>query len=201
MEKYGSIRNIQDLEKLADILVSTVITLREHNRGSELEPGSLLFCIVVEKIPKTMLSRYFRPAFESHGLESLQTLRDWMVEESEYQVKATERTEGLGAKGRQREDDRRKSHAFTTLREIGHPQFQRRCDFCEETRQDKRATAVEGNPKAPFSLASTVTYGINRNSRQGGGGATPLPLRAQLVPSNTGTHFTYHEWMESRVNF
>ena len=30
-----------------------------------------------------------------------------------------------------------------------------------------------------------------------GGGATPLPLRAQLVPSNTGTHFTYHEWMES----
>ena len=35
-------------------------------------------------------------------------------------------------------------------------------------RQDKRATAVEGNPKAPFSLASTVTYGINRNSRKGG---------------------------------
>ena len=34
-----------------------------------------------------------------------------------------------------------------------------------------------------------------------GGGATPLPLRAQLVPSNTGTHFTYHEWMESWVNF
>ena len=63
-------------------------------------------------------------------------------------------------------------------------------------RQDKRATVVEGNPKAPFSLASTVTYGINRNSRQGGG-ATPLPLHAQLVPSNTGTHFTYHEWMES----
>ena len=30
-----------------------------------------------------------------------------------------------------------------------------------------------------------------------GGGATPLLLRAQLVPSNTGTHFTYHEWMES----
>ena len=44
-----------------------------------------------------------------------------------------------------------------------------------------------------------------RNSRYqpqltAGGGATPLPLHAQLaqlVPSNTGTHFTYHEWMES----
>ena len=123
--------NIQELEKFADILVSTVITLREHNRESELEPGSLLFSLVVEKIPKTMLSRYFRWAFESHRLESLQTLRDWMVEESEYQIKATESTEGLGAKGRQREDDRKKNRAFSTLRVRGHPQFQRRCDFCE----------------------------------------------------------------------
>ena len=42
--------------------------------------------------------------------------------------------------------------------------------------RDKRATAVEGNPKAPFSLASTVTYGINRNSRQGG-----APLLSRCV--------------------
>ena len=45
-----------------------------------------------------------------------------------------------------------------------------------KTRRDKRATAVEGNPKAPFSLASTVTYGINRNSRQGG-----APLLSRCV--------------------
>ena len=48
--------------------------------------------------------------------------------------------------------------------------------FPFKTRQDKRATAVEGNPKAPFSLASTVTYGINRNSRQGG-----APLLSRCV--------------------
>ena len=78
-----------------------------------------------------MLSRYFRWASESHRLESLQILRDWMVEESEYQIKATESIEGLGAKGRQREDDRRKNRSFSTLRVRGHPQFQRRCDFCE----------------------------------------------------------------------
>ena len=51
--------------------------------------------------------------------------------------------------------------------------------ICRITRQetrDKRATAVEGNPKAPFSLASTVTYGINRNSRQGG-----APLLSRCV--------------------
>ena len=52
--------NIHELEKFADILVSTVITLREHDCESELEPGSLLFSLVVEKIPKTMLSRYLR---------------------------------------------------------------------------------------------------------------------------------------------
>ena len=35
-----------------------------------------------------------------------------------------------------------------------------------QTRQDKRPTEVEGNPKAPFSIASAVT-GIYRKSRQG----------------------------------
>ena len=125
--KFGHSKRetFRELEKFADILVFTVVTLREHNRESELEPGSLLFSLVVEKIPKTMLSRYFRWASESHRLESLQTLRDWMVEESEYQIKAIESTEGLGAKGKQREDDRRKNRAFSTLRVRGHPQFQR----------------------------------------------------------------------------
>ncbi|XP_068716862.1 uncharacterized protein [Montipora capricornis] len=123
--------NIQELEKFADILVSRVITLRKHNRETELEPGSLLFSLVVEKIRKTMVSRYFRWASENHRLESLQTLLDWMVEESKYQIKATERIEWLVAKGKQREDDRRKTRAFSTLRVRGHPQFQRRCDFCE----------------------------------------------------------------------
>jgi len=52
--------SIQELEKFADIFVSIIVALREHNRSSELEPGSLLFSLVVEKIPKTMLSRYQR---------------------------------------------------------------------------------------------------------------------------------------------
>ena len=109
--------SIQELEKFADILVGIIVTLREHNRSSELEPGSLLFSLVVEKIPKTMLSRYFRWASENHHLESLETLRDWITEESEYQVKALESIEGLGAKAKHKEDDRRKNRTFTTLEE------------------------------------------------------------------------------------
>ena len=52
--------NVQYLEKFADTLVSTIFTLREHSRWSELQPGSLLFTVVLEKIPKTMLSRFYR---------------------------------------------------------------------------------------------------------------------------------------------
>ena len=47
-------------------------------------------------------------------MESLQTLRDWVVEESEYQIKAMESIEGLGAKGKHKEEDRRKNHTPRT---------------------------------------------------------------------------------------
>ena len=48
----------------------------------------------------------------------------------------------------------------------------------------ERPPESEGNPKAPFPLAFTV-------------GTTPTPSHAQLVPSDSGTHFTHHKWMES----
>lgn len=49
---------MQELKKFADTLVSTVVTLRENKRFSELQPGSILFTIVLQKIPQTMLSRF-----------------------------------------------------------------------------------------------------------------------------------------------
>ena len=75
---------MQELEKFADTLVSTVVTLREHKRLSELQPGSLLFTIVLEKIPQTMLSRFYRWVREGGRQECLEGLRDWITEESEY---------------------------------------------------------------------------------------------------------------------
>ena len=55
----------------------------------------------------------------------------------------------------------------------------------QEVERSRRQTA----PQVPFSLASTVTFGRL--------GSTPIPSHAQLVLSNTGTHFTYNKWMES----
>ena len=79
-----------------------------------------------------MLSRYFCWASENHRLESLETLRDWITEELEYQVKAMESIEGLGAKAKGKED-RRKNLTFTTFR--GRRKevfaFQRKCYLCQ----------------------------------------------------------------------
>ena len=117
--------NVHELEKFADTLASTVVTLREHGRWSELDPGSLLYTVVLEKIPKSMLSRFYRWVKESGRLESIETLRDWITEESEYQVKAVETVEGLhGAKGKPKEDDRKRwNRTFTT--------FKQKCYICQ----------------------------------------------------------------------
>ena len=66
--------NVEELEKFADTLVSTVVTLREHGRWSELEPGSLLFTAVLEKIPKSMLSKFYRWAKDTCRAESIKSL-------------------------------------------------------------------------------------------------------------------------------
>ena len=74
-----------------------------------------------------------------------------------------------------------------------HEQWYKRHD---KTRQRQESDRSRRQPEGSFFVS------FYRNLRYqpqltAGGGATPLPLRAQLVPSNTGTHFTYHEWMES----
>ena len=111
MKRIKSIQegNVQELEKFADTLISTVVTVREHSRWSELQPGSLLFTVVLEKIPKSMFSRFYRWVKESGRPESIESLRDWITEESEYQVKAVETAEGLhGGKGKPKEDDKKR---------------------------------------------------------------------------------------------
>ena len=58
-----------------------------------------------------------------------------------------------------------------------------------DEKQDKRPIAVDGYPKAPFSVAFIVLMG--------GVSAISIPFHAQLVLSSTGSHFTYIKWMES----
>ena len=60
--KYGgSRRQIQshkELETFADVLERAVITLKENNRNSDLEPGAL-HTTILEKIPERPLAQYY----------------------------------------------------------------------------------------------------------------------------------------------
>ena len=73
--------NIQGLKAFADFVVRTVIMLREHRRWNELQPGSLLFTVVVKKTSDVHVDKMFSLGSEAHRPESLETLREWITEE------------------------------------------------------------------------------------------------------------------------
>ena len=93
------------LEKFADVLERTVINLKENDRQSDLADGTL-YTIVLEKIPEKLLSQYYRWIKENRERESLEKLKDWVAEEAEYQIQASETRNGIGsdAKTNQRQD-------------------------------------------------------------------------------------------------
>ena len=71
-----------------------------------------------------MLSKFYRWAKDTYRAESIESLRDWITEESQYQVKATETVEGLhGAKGKPREEDRKRSNRNFII-------VKQKCDIC-----------------------------------------------------------------------
>lgn len=95
--------NSKELEKFADILERAVITLKENGRESDLESG-VLHTIIVEKIPERLLAQYYRWIKENHHQDSLEKLKDWVAEEAEYQIHATEIRKGIGSDSEKRKD-------------------------------------------------------------------------------------------------
>ena len=51
--------NAKELETFADVLERAVMTLKENNRNSDLEPGAL-HTTILEKIPEHLLTQYYR---------------------------------------------------------------------------------------------------------------------------------------------
>ena len=90
--------NPRELEKFADLVERTVVTLKENKQNSDLEGGTL-YAIVLEKIPQSLLSQYYRWIKEKGKLESLEELRQWVAEEAEYQVQASEVEHGVSSTG------------------------------------------------------------------------------------------------------
>ena len=86
--------NYKEIEKFADLLDITIVNLKEANRSEELNDG-LLYLKLQKKLPTSMLSTYHRWIFERQKRESVESLREWVLQEAEFQTKALEAVHGL----------------------------------------------------------------------------------------------------------
>ena len=71
-----------------------IINLRESCQYLELGTGSL-YVKLQRKLPEVMLASYHRRILENNHLESVETLRDWIVQEAQFQTIAAETIKGI----------------------------------------------------------------------------------------------------------
>ena len=97
LDQFRAVRsgNAKDVEKLADLLDVVVVNLREAGRSEELGNGSL-YIKVQKKMTESMLTNYHRWMFEKYKPESLESLREWLIQEAEFLTIAAETIKGLG---------------------------------------------------------------------------------------------------------
>ena len=91
--------NPRELERFANIVERTVVSLKKNKKFSDLEGGTL-YAIVLEKLPQALLNQYFQRIKEKGRMEPLEELRHWVTEETEYQVQASEIKHGLASVGK-----------------------------------------------------------------------------------------------------
>ena len=86
--------NYKEIEKFTDPLDITIVNLKEANRSEDLNDG-LLYLKLQKKLPTSMLSSYHRWIFEKQKPESVESLREWVLQEAEFQTKALEAVHGI----------------------------------------------------------------------------------------------------------
>lgn len=105
-----------------------MINLKEAGRGEELENVSL-YIKVQKKLTETMLANYNPWVFEHSKPECVETLRQWIIKEAEFQTVAAETLKGLRSRqrdsnsffGQSREDDRRGTVMYRLCKTNNHP--------------------------------------------------------------------------------
>ena len=111
-----------------------------------------------------MLSRFYRWAKDTGRAESIKTLRDWITEESEYQVKATETVEGLhGARGKSKEEDRKRSNRNFNI-------TKQKCDICHGSHAIKnceRYKAMSVDDQWKITKEKRLCFRCLANNHQG----------------------------------
>ena len=96
LENFKPLRpdNSRDLEDFADLLVIAVINLKETGRSAELGDGSL-YLKLQKKMTESMLTRYHRWVYENFKIESMETLQEWVMQESQFYTMAHETVRGI----------------------------------------------------------------------------------------------------------
>ncbi|CAB4021266.1 Hypothetical predicted protein, partial [Paramuricea clavata] len=85
--------NPKELEKIADILDIVIVNLKEADRDEELGNG-VLYVTLQKKLTEPLLVRYHRWIYENRRIESVLSLRDWMLQEVEFLTTASETIHG-----------------------------------------------------------------------------------------------------------
>ena len=98
LDNFRPIRsgNSKDIERYADLLDIAIVNLKEANRSEELQDG-LLYMKLQKKLPATMLAAYHRWIFENRKKESVEVLREWAIQESEFHIRALETIQGMNS--------------------------------------------------------------------------------------------------------
>ena len=99
LENFRQIRvgNAKDLEQFSDLLDIAMINLKESNQDQELGNGTL-YTILQRKLPQSMLANYHRWVYDNNVTQSVATLRQWVILESEFQTVAAETAQGVTGK-------------------------------------------------------------------------------------------------------
>ena len=110
LENIKSLRpgNTGDIERFADLLDVTVVNLKEANRHDELGKRTL-YISLCKKLNEGMLAQYHRLIFKNHCWESVETLKEFMLQEVEFQTVASETIRGVTSSNRNVDSRRNQS--------------------------------------------------------------------------------------------
>ena len=87
--------NVRDVEKLTDLLANIVTNLTEVGKEKELGNGCL-YIKVQKKMTESILADCRRWLFDKSKLETVQSLRQWLIRETEFLAIAAETMKELG---------------------------------------------------------------------------------------------------------
>jgi len=105
LENFRPLRHgfAKDLERFAYLLDVTVVILKEASRHDELGNRSL-YLSLCKKLTEGMLAQYHRWIYEHGRWQSVETLREFIIQESEFQTVASETIRGLSKHGNKKDN-------------------------------------------------------------------------------------------------